>query len=308
MLILSRMIVAQFSRKTGDYAALSVPDLRVLALAYDMETARNGSDHLRTEPLQVITQTGSRPRNMERPPSPTGEDISSELERGLTLATAKSEVEEEEDGWITPSNIKKKKALAANGFAAAPALECKQVDVACTTTDFAMQNVLLQMGLNLIAPDGQRIRSIKNWVLRCHACFNITKNMDKRFCESCGGPTLIRTSCSIDPASGNMTLFLKRNFQYNNRGSIYSIPEPKGGRAEDLIFREDQKECVRASMKLKRAKDKLTKNEEANDGFDFGMTQRFEMPTLRVGFGRKNPNEVRRNTGAGRRKGVSVNN
>jgi hypothetical protein len=39
------------------------------------------------------------------------------------------------------------------------------------TSDFAMQNVMLQMGLNLLAPDGQTIRRVQQWVLRCFACF-----------------------------------------------------------------------------------------------------------------------------------------
>lgn len=42
---------------------------------------------------------------------------------------------------------------------------------ACMTSDFAVQNVLLQMGLNLVGGEGRRIRSVRSWVLRCHACF-----------------------------------------------------------------------------------------------------------------------------------------
>lgn len=42
---------------------------------------------------------------------------------------------------------------------------------ACVTTDFSMQNVLMQMGLNVISVDGMLIRAAKQWVLRCMACF-----------------------------------------------------------------------------------------------------------------------------------------
>jgi len=45
------------------------------------------------------------------------------------------------------------------------------INVGCMTADFAMQNVLLQMGLNLVDVEGKRIRKLKTWVLRCHACF-----------------------------------------------------------------------------------------------------------------------------------------
>jgi len=43
---------------------------------------------------------------------------------------------------------------------------------ACMTGDFAIQNVALQMGLNLVSVEGsERIKNVKTWVLRCHGCF-----------------------------------------------------------------------------------------------------------------------------------------
>lgn len=47
----------------------------------------------------------------------------------------------------------------------------EQIAAGCMTADFAMQNVLLQMGLNLVGIEGKRIEKVKTWVLRCHACF-----------------------------------------------------------------------------------------------------------------------------------------
>lgn len=41
----------------------------------------------------------------------------------------------------------------------------------CMTADYAMQNVLLHMGLNLVGLEGKNITSVKTWVLRCHACY-----------------------------------------------------------------------------------------------------------------------------------------
>ncbi len=54
--------------------------------------------------------------------------------------------------------------------------------VSCLTADFAMQNVLLQMGLRVLSPDGKRITRAKQWALRCFTCFKITRNMEKLFC------------------------------------------------------------------------------------------------------------------------------
>jgi RNA-binding protein NOB1 len=82
-----------------------------------------------------------------------------------------------EGEWITPSNVGLHKSRAlhlvpdespgTNGKKAAP----KQIRAGCMTADFAMQNVLLQMGLSLVGVEGKRIERVKTWVLRCHACF-----------------------------------------------------------------------------------------------------------------------------------------
>ena len=41
------IIVIDFARKTGDFRSLSVVDLKVLALTYQMEKELNGAAHLR---------------------------------------------------------------------------------------------------------------------------------------------------------------------------------------------------------------------------------------------------------------------
>lgn len=92
--------------------------------------------------------------------------------------------------------------------------------------------------------------------------------MSKQFCPSCGQPTLTRVSCSTD-SGGNFTLHLKKNFQYNNRGNVFSIPKPthgsasgksnakgggKNGWGKELIFAEDQKEYTKKLDEERRLK------------------------------------------------------
>jgi RNA-binding protein NOB1 len=180
----------------------------------------------------------------------------------------------DDEGWITPSNIKKHQAKDLNG-AAEPQEQPKTMQVATLTSDFAMQNVLLRMNLNLLSPTLQTIRQLKTWVLRCHACFDITKDMSKQFCGRCGKPTLIRTSCSTDK-DGKFKVHLKKNMQWNTRGDIYSIPKPvagtsngklatgggKGGWGQGLILAEDQKEYVQAMTNARRKKEKDLMDED----------------------------------------------
>ena len=85
---------------------------------------------------------------------------------------------DEDDGegeWITPSNVAMHKSRAIGLLPEEDAKRkkgpVKQIEVGCMTADFAMQNVLLQMGLSLVGVEGKRIEKVKTWVLRCHACY-----------------------------------------------------------------------------------------------------------------------------------------
>ncbi|KAG5762702.1 hypothetical protein H9Q72_009213 [Fusarium xylarioides] len=175
---------------------------------------------------------------------------------------------DDEGGWITPSNLKKHQAADTGATPSAPVQ--KTLQAAVLTSDYAMQNVALRMNLNLVAPSLARITHLKNWVLRCHGCFKITKEMNKQFCPSCGQPTLNRVSCSTDE-HGNFKIHLKKNFQWNNRGNVYSVPKPvhgsangrlpknaggKNGWGNNLILAEDQKEFTRAGEEQRRQRKK----------------------------------------------------
>ena len=253
--------------------------------------------------------------------------------------------------WITPENIlhHKNKALgivteessidtlsAASSSTATKSRRRRRgrkggaparMSVACMTGDFAVQNVLLQMGLYLVSVDGARIERVKSWVLRCHACYRICKDPERKFCPSCGNATLIRTSVTTGGGSdAGMQVHLKPNFQYRNRGTIYSLPMPKPGSASGgrpsgqsqnaktgvPILREDQLEWQRAvsQQKAQRDREERALQRALEKGHD-SLTARYadpdwipdlltgahtqskgELPAL--GIGRKNPNERRR--------------
>lgn len=63
----------EFSKKTGDYASLSLADIKLLALTYELEVEVQGSaSHLNTEPCRVVTEgattKASRRENFNDPP------------------------------------------------------------------------------------------------------------------------------------------------------------------------------------------------------------------------------------------------
>lgn len=182
----------------------------------------------------------------------------------------------DEDGdWITPENLTEaiikdsgEDTTGSLGVEASEedrhvALNRPENQVALATGDFAVQNVALQMNLNLMNfMSGLKIKRIRNYMLRCHACFKIfplpKDGKPKHFCASCGGQgTLLRCAVSVDSRTGNVTPHLKSNFQWNNRGNRYSVASPlsknsqkrygKKGHVhskpqENVILREDQKE------------------------------------------------------------------
>lgn len=102
------------------------------------------------------------------------------------------------------------------------------------------------------------------WLRRYRIC----KDHSKKFCPSCGNPSLLRATVTVSAPNAAkdapvMQVHLKPNFQYRIRGTKYSIPAPKPGSAktgagEGLILREDQAEWMRAK---KRADGKREREE-----------------------------------------------
>ena len=214
--------------------------------------------------------------------------------------TVEDESADSDEGWITPSNIKRKQAMDDGGADTSNSLQ-KLLQVATMTGDFAMQNVLLQMNLNLLSTKTcKRISNIKQTIFRCHACFQTTRDMSKQFCSRCGKPTLTRVTCTTND-KGEVKLHLKANFQWNNRGNVFSVPKPtavnanqkwkgpktgggQGGWGNDLILAEDQKEYLRAVGSQKRSKQKDLMDEDSLPSILTG--DRSHTGRIQVGAGR----------------------
>ncbi|KAL9184550.1 hypothetical protein ACHAXT_012520 [Thalassiosira profunda] len=175
---------------------------------------------------------------------------------------------------------------------------------ACATTDFAMQNVILQMNLELLSVDGVRVRRLKTWVTRCGACFTIYGNDAKNrsggrlFCDKCGSDTLQRISASVDRNTGRLKLHMKKHYQHNTRGTKFALP--KAGTANkyegDLLLAEDQLMYGAWNQKVRKGKSKgsgqsIFGSDLASDlGCHADLSKRDD---IRVGFGRRNPNATK---------------
>lgn len=157
---------------------------------------------------------------------------------GGSSSNGESDEDDDDDddgGWITPSNLKQVQLDVGNGESPA------DVKVGCLTTDFAMQNVLIQIGLHVLSLNGMLIKHSRNYILRCHACFKTTTNMNKVFCPHCGNKTLKKIAVTINE-DGNLQMHFSKNPKVlNPRGLRYSLPKPQGGKhASNPLLVEDQ--------------------------------------------------------------------
>uniref|UniRef100_A0A8C4U636 RNA-binding protein NOB1 n=1 Tax=Falco tinnunculus TaxID=100819 RepID=A0A8C4U636_FALTI len=147
-----------------------------------------------------------------------------------------NEEESDDEGWITPSNLKQVQQDTGHCDTAPVGIQ-----VGCVTTDFAMQNVLLQMGLHVLAVNGMLIRQARSYILRCHGCFKTTSDMTKVFCAHCGNKTLKKVAVSVSD-DGSLHMHFSRNPKVlNPRGLRYPLPAPRGGKhANNPHLVEDQ--------------------------------------------------------------------
>lgn len=306
-------LVSTFAKATGDYAVLSGTDLRVIALTVSLELQYNGlKSKIRRSPMTAIVHSSpSKPFEESKDAAPkvsNGSHQRTNTAPAAKVDNVQNATKADEGEWITRETIKK--SVSKGGWEEVKTVPTL-VSVACVTSDFAMQNVLLQMRLHLYTPDGVRVKRVKNWLLRCHACYTTTKEMSRKFCPHCGGATLLRTSYSVD-GWGQVHLYLRSDFQYNLRGTQYSIPMPRGGRNNtDLILREDQVEYQRALRNWQRVERKAERAFGDQDAIDDRLAAVFgdlsvsgskkasshqnAAPPV-IGYGRRNPNQVRRST------------
>ncbi|KAK6623742.1 hypothetical protein RUM43_009595 [Polyplax serrata] len=349
--------VNEFSKKTGDFTSLSATDTTVVALTYQLEKEKNGTDHLNATPTQKPTiepfhtvpddltnvvgfhipkkhgriqsaslgdpcENDSGDSEDERFDDAKEEfefDRNSGEENGDKLCQTLNKViegnemncikhsnyddDDDDDGdsdsdWITPNNVE----VVKNKIADELVEDYGDIRVACLTTDYAMQNVLKQIGLNVVSLDGKIIKELRTFILRCYGCFKTTSIMNKVFCPNCGNKTLKKVAVSLN-ADGTQHLHINFRKPLTARGKRFSLPRPKGGKhSNNPILCEDQPVPQQKPSRLSR-----TKNNPLNDDYIAGyspfvmrdVTSKSAMlgikPHIELKHStRRNPNECRR--------------
>ncbi|VDP01536.1 unnamed protein product [Soboliphyme baturini] len=144
---------------------------------------------------------------------------------------------EDTSGWITPENFDHPSKVGVDSL---KACDDDGVHVACLTTDFSVQNVLIHMGLKVVSVDGLLIRRLNTYILRCYSCFATTSKVTKKFCPNCGNDTLKKLSITVNP-DGSTIYHLSRRKIITTKGTNRSLPRPRGGKhSNNPILCEDQ--------------------------------------------------------------------
>lgn len=241
-------------------------------------------------------------------------DTQSRVIGGTGFSGQSAQVDDDGEGWITSTKeIASMKAMGTldpygSGSNRRQMMKIdenlppKSDRAACATTDFAMQNVILQMNLELLSVDGVKVRKLKSWVMRCACCFKVYTGSDndgKRiFCDKCGSSSLHRIAASVDGKTGRLKLHLKKNYKSKTRGTQFALPKPgtQNKYMGDLLLAEDQLMYGAWNQRVKMTRSKKEKQSifgtdiAATVGCHQDLTKRGD---IKVGFGRKNPNATK---------------
>lgn len=197
-----------------------------------------------------------------------GENEQSE-DDGTDGSETESEDEEDDDdddsSWITPSNLEEMKSACGKEVID----DEKQARVACMSTDYAVQNVLKQINLNIAALDGRIIKQMRTYILRCHACYKTTSIMTKIFCPNCGHKTLKRVAVSLDE-NGQQVIHINLRRPLTAKGKNQSIPTFRGGKhSSNPILFEDQPIPKQFPSRVARTKTNAMDEDYIAGKFDF---------------------------------------
>jgi len=201
--------------------------------------------------------------------------------------------EDDGEGWVNETNLQQASTTgSAWGKGGKHMIESIETiaSAGCITTDFAMQNVMLQMGLKLLAVDGRVIKRLKQWVLKCDACYHITPKMTgSTFCERCGSDAMKRLSVRVG-SNGKVEYGYNPNRRISTRGQVFSIATRKGGRdGQGLILRPDQ--TMMGTWNIKSKEKNKVKSQFGEDiTGSLGLDLKTVGGNLTAGFGRRNPN------------------
>ncbi|GMR54090.1 hypothetical protein PMAYCL1PPCAC_24285 [Pristionchus mayeri] len=237
-------LASEGAKKTGDFRSLSIVDLKVIALTIDLQrengTLVGETASAAASSASAVTSATHDTEKMAIEETKDEKEVEGEDKKQfdprdfLPDGFCPDEVDSDDDeGWITEDNVEDAHGMNVELN--------ERPKVACLTTDFALQNVLLSMQLELVSLAGRRVARIQSYVQRCRACYQICPDKAKEFCNKCGNKTLHKCAVSVD-ANGEQVVHVNWRRLAVTRGLRFSQAAPKGGKRvlPERVF-EDQR-------------------------------------------------------------------
>ena len=257
--------VSKFAEESNDLVYLSIADLSVMALAY--ETIKNVGklDKLNKKPLShniVTIDKLKKEANKKDNKNEKTENENKINENKINDKIFNDFDDDDDDGWITPENLytkldemkgihesksnknkieinteennneedkSQKKEEKSDGIE----------NVFVNTADFTLQNACMKMGIPIMGVDGLRIKNIKNYILKCTVCNKFIFEIDRKFCDFCGYPYLMKIGYNIF-ANGEIRINDKEP-EPRKRGQVFDLPTPSTKKNGTVyILSEDQ--------------------------------------------------------------------
>ena len=302
--------VSKFAQESDDLTYLSIADLSVMALAYETIKNIGKIDKLNKKPLNynIVTQEQLAKESNKQKKNNIDEE---KMENKIMNI---NEEDDDEEGWITPENLytkldemngihedknKKNKEDTINKINIEMNVEDEEkdsikieddVNVFVNTADFTLQNVCMKMGIPIIGVDGLRIRNIKNYILKCTVCSRFIFEIDRKFCNFCGYPYLMKIGYNIF-ANGEIRIN-DRKPEPRKRGQIFDLPAPSTKKNATVYVLSEDQIPKRGFNKRDVNIDKILENYEnfkelpkPDSGIQINSSKQYKW-----GFPKRNPN------------------
>ena len=257
--------VSKFAEESNDLVYLSIADLSVMALAYETIKCVGKLDKLNKKPLSHNIVTIDKLKKEANKKDNKKEKIENENkinENKIDDKNFNNFDDDDDDGWITPENLytkldemkgihesksnKNKIEINTEENNNEKDKSQKKEDksdgienVFVNTADFTLQNACMKMGIPIMGVDGLRIKNIKNYILKCTVCNKFIFEIDRKFCDFCGYPYLMKIGYNIF-ANGEIRINDKEP-EPRKRGQVFDLPTPSTKKNGTVyILSEDQ--------------------------------------------------------------------
>ena len=250
-------IVSRFAEMSNDLGYLSIADISVIALAYEVIVSIGKGDLVRKEPTKYqVVDKDKLIKELKQKQRDEHKEEQSEEDKD------EGEGEDNEDDWITPENIDTKlnnMITSSNNKQVLPQSQSESqtekenkhptplINVFVHSADFTLQNVCMKMSIPIKGIDGMQIRKIKNYILKCTTCHDFIFDTSVKFCDFCGYPYLMKIGYNIY-SNGDIKINDKKP-NIRKRGTQYDLPKPslaKNGTiyilADDQLPKQKHKE------------------------------------------------------------------